>query len=111
MTLSGTLKAWTTSNWRNIEHVERMIKEGKPDEALAAMHFINHDMSDSEDWTEVGVAEVSVTFHPREDIVAKELEGLQAQLQKVRADNHMRENAILERISNLQALTYEGGDQ
>jgi UDP-N-acetylglucosamine 2-epimerase len=110
MQVTGTLKAWTTSKWRNIEHVEQMIKAGRPDEALAAMHFIDHDMSDTDEWTEVGTAEVVVTFHPREAVVAKELEGLQAQLQKVRAENQYRENAILDRISNLQALTYESGE-
>jgi len=109
--MKTTLKVWTTNRWNDITHVESLIKEGKTAEALNCLMYTNSDMSGNEDWTEVGVAEVSVTFHPREDIVAKELEGLQAQLQKVRADNHMRENAILERISNLQALTYEGGDQ
>jgi hypothetical protein len=34
------------------------------------------------------------------------LAGLKQQLEKVRADNHMRENAILDRISKLQAIEY-----
>jgi hypothetical protein len=106
MQASGTIKAWTTSKWRNIEYVEEMINKGDLAEALGSLAFINHDMSDSEDWTEVGIAEVTVTFHPRETVVAKELEGLQAQLERVRADNHMRENVILDRISKLQAITY-----
>jgi hypothetical protein len=109
--MKATLKAWTTSRWQSPSQIESLVREGKAQEALGQLMYTNSDMSDHEDWTEIGVAEVSVTFHPREEIVAKELEGLQAQLEKVRADNHMRENAILERISNLQALTYEGGDQ
>lgn len=64
-------------------------------------------MSDMDDWVEVGTAEVTVTFYPRETTLAKELDGLNSQLQKVRAENHMRENAILDRISKLQAITYE----
>lgn len=103
---TGTAKTWTTSKWRNIDHILHAVKEGKLDEAVSDMSYINHDMSGTEDWTEVGIATITVTFYPQEDIVAKELEGLNAQLQKVRADNAMRENAILDRISKLQALEY-----
>jgi hypothetical protein len=52
------------------------------------------------------MATITVTLHPRDELVAKELEGLSTQLQKVRAENHMRENAILDRISKLQALEH-----
>jgi hypothetical protein len=82
------------------------VKEGKFDDAAAEMSYLNHDMSDTDGWAEVGIATITVTFHPREELVSKELEGLNAQLQKVRADNMMRENAILDRISKLQALEY-----
>jgi outer membrane protein len=44
--------------------------------------YTNADMSDTEDWTEVGTAEVTVTFYPRDTVVAKELEGLKAQLER-----------------------------
>jgi hypothetical protein len=107
---TGTTKVWTTSQWRNVEHILHLVKEGDLDEAASGMTYINHDMSDAEGWVEVGVATITVTFHPREELVAKELEGLNTHLQKVRAENHMRENAILDRISKLQAITYDGGD-
>lgn len=103
---TGTTKVWTTSQWRNVEHILHIVKEGSFDEAASKMTYINHDMSRIEGWAEVGVATITVTFHPRDEIVAKELEGLNTQLQKVRAENHMRENAILDRISKLQALEY-----
>lgn len=103
---TGTTKVWTTSHWRNIEHILHTVKEGSFDEAASELTYINHDMSETEGWAEVGVATITVTFHPRDEIVAKELEGLNTQLQKVRAENHMRENAILDRISKLQALEY-----
>lgn len=104
--ITGTAKVWTTSKWRGIDEINHMIAEGENDEAISGMTYINHDMSDVEEWAEVGVATITVTFHPRDEIVAKELEGLNTQLQKVRAENHMRENAILDRISKLQALEY-----
>lgn len=108
ITFTGTVKAWTTSRWENIDHVLHTIKGGKLDEAASSMTYINHDMGSFEEWAEVGVATITVTLHPRDELVAKELEGLNAQLQKVRADNAMRENAILDRISKLQAIEYSG---
>jgi hypothetical protein len=106
ITFTGTTKVWTTSSWRDIDHILHIIKEGKLDEAASALTYINHDMSDNESWVEVGVATITVTFHPRDELVAKELEGLNTQLQKVRAENQQRENAILDRISKLQALEW-----
>ena len=104
--ITGTAKAWTTSKWRWIEEINHMIAEGENDEVISGLAYINHDMSGTEEWAEVGIAEITVTFYPRDTVVAKELKGLNTQLQKVRAENHMRENAILDRISKLQALEF-----
>lgn len=111
MKVSGSAKVWTTSKWSGIERINHLISEGKADEAISALTYINQDMSSCEEWTEVGVAEITVTFYPRDTVVAKELEGLKAQLEKVRAENHMRENAILDRISKLQAIEYVEAEQ
>jgi hypothetical protein len=107
---TGTTKVWTTSQWRNVDHILHLVKEGDFDEAASGMTYINHDMSCTEGWAEVGVATITVTFHNRDELVAKELDGLNTQLQKVRAENQQRENAILDRISKLQAITYDGGE-
>ena len=106
ITFTGTTKVWTTSPWRNIDHVLETVKQGHLNEATDELSFTNNDMSNVEDWVEVGVATITITFHPREKLVAKELEGLNTQLQKVRAENQQRENAILDRISKLQALEW-----
>jgi hypothetical protein len=105
---TGTVKAWTTSRWRGIDSVLHSVQGGELDEAASLMTYTNHDMSTADEWVEVGVATITVTLHPREDLVAKELEGLNTQLQNVRAENQRRENAILDRISKLQALDYVG---
>lgn len=105
---TGTVKAWTTSKWHGIESVIHSVSQGKMDEAAASLTYVNHDMSSAEEWAEVGVATVTVTLHPREIVVEKELKSLAAQLQNVRAENAMRENAILDRISKLQAIEYSG---
>lgn len=106
ITTTATLKAWTANEWDNIDRVADLTAAGEPDRALGAMVYTNHDMTSQEGWTEVGTAEITVTFHPREDLQAKELAGLHAQLQKVRAENQQRENYILDRISQLQAIEY-----
>jgi hypothetical protein len=105
---TGTVKAWTTSRWRGIDSVLHSVQSGELDEAASSMTYVNHDMSTTEDWVEVGVATITVTLYPREELVAKELEGLNNQLANVRAENQQRENAILDRISKLQALDYVG---
>jgi hypothetical protein len=55
----------------------------------------------------VGTAEVTVTLHSSDEIVQNQITALQTQLQDARAQAHLAEQAILERISKLQALTYE----
>ena len=105
---TSTTKVWTTSKWRNLDYVLDSLKEGKAEEVVSELTYINHDMSDCEGWAEIGTAEITVTLHPRDTVVEKELAGLKQQLEKVRADNHMRENAILDRISKLQAIEYVG---
>jgi hypothetical protein len=108
---TGTTKAWTTSTWHNIDHVLETVKQEHLNEAADELSFTNNNMSHIEDWTEVGIAEITVTFYPRDTVVAKELDGLNTQLQKVRAENQQRENAILDRISKLQAITYEAPEE
>lgn len=108
---TGTTKAWTTSQWRDINSLLHTVKEGKFDDAAAEMSYLNHDMSNTDGWAEVGIATITVTFYPRDELVAKELEGLNAQLQNVRAENQRRENAILDRISKLQAIAYEASEE
>jgi hypothetical protein len=106
ISFTGTAKVWTTSKWRDIDCILRTVAAGRLDEAVAEMAYINHDMSDNEGWAEVGIAEITVTLYPRDVVVEKELSGLKQQLEKVRAENHMRENAILDRISKLTALEF-----
>jgi hypothetical protein len=80
ITFIGTTKVWTTSQWRNIDHILHLVKVGELDEAANGMAYINNDMSDADGWAEVGVATITITLHPRDELVAKELEGLNTQL-------------------------------
>lgn len=62
---------------------------------------------ESKDELKIGTAVVTVTLFPKEVLHANELAALNEKLQEVRAENQKRENAILDQISKLQALTFE----
>ena len=55
----------------------------------------------------IGTATVTIELHTNDQIMAAKLEALQAQLQTVRAENQQRENAILDQISKLTAISYD----
>jgi hypothetical protein len=58
------------------------------------------------EYTLIGTATVTIELHTEDQILASQLDALKAQLQAVRAENQRRENAILDQISKLQALTF-----
>lgn len=58
-------------------------------------------------WVVIGNATVTVDFFDKAEIKSQQMDALKAQLQTVRAENQKRENAILDQISKLQALTFE----
>lgn len=55
----------------------------------------------------IGTATVTIELHTNDQIMAAKLEALQAKLQTVRAENQQRENAILDQISKLTAISYD----
>ena len=55
----------------------------------------------------IGTAVVTITLFDNAKLQEKELEILNKKLADVRAENQQRENAILDRISKLQAIGYE----
>jgi hypothetical protein len=58
-------------------------------------------------WTRVGTAEMTVTLVDDRQIIDNKVASLRAQLQKNRADAHMREQEILHNISKLLALEFD----
>jgi hypothetical protein len=59
-----------------------------------------------EGWAQIGTARVIITIDPKEKIIANRVAALHAELQTVRAENQRRENAIIDQISKLQAITF-----
>lgn len=62
---------------------------------------------DGEGYPQIGTATVTIELFSDDEITAKKLKALREQLHTVRAENQRRENAILDQISKLEALTCE----
>ena len=60
-------------------------------------------------YVRMGNCTVTIELESQDAIVQAQIDALNKQLQQVRADAHVAENAILEKISKLQALTFDGG--
>lgn len=57
-------------------------------------------------YTRVGTGEVTITMNEPDQIIGSKVESLRAELAKDRADSQMRQNALIRKISELEALTY-----
>lgn len=55
----------------------------------------------------IGEVTLTITMHSHDKIVQSQIEALNKQLQSERAESQRRQNAILDKIGKLQALTFE----
>lgn len=62
----------------------------------------------SGDYLMIGKATVTLEVIKPEEIHGKQVESLRQQLQKMRAEHQKAQNALIDQISKLEALTYEG---
>jgi len=83
------------------------LAKGNESVAAERVSFAAWDMSDV-GWIKVGTARITVELLDPKEIQHGQLAALQARLQKERADSQVRQNAILDAISKLQALEWEG---
>lgn len=56
----------------------------------------------------IGKATVTIELFKPEEITGKQVEALRQQLQTMRAEHQRAQNALISRISKLEALTFEG---
>ncbi len=104
-TFTSSCKVWLSNSGTSERDVRAHIQSGQLDRAVNTLIFYQVD-SGPASWTEVGIAEITITLRPSSDINEEQLQSLQRELQTVRAENQQRENAILQRISKLQAIEY-----
>lgn len=105
MKIESSINAFITADYKMREFLDAM-NEGNPDTAIKQLSYAGEHMIGYEGWVHVGTARVSVDVLLLEAIHMGQLDALKAELQKVRAENQQRENAILAAISKLQAIEY-----
>lgn len=105
--VTATMPAWVTHD-NAVGRVIRYVQEGKHQEAAEEMSFYTGDMDKgSNPWIRVGMAEVTVTLQSKDEMVTNQLRAVQNELDHARAEWLTKQQALLERISKLQALTNE----
>lgn len=107
MKIEIAASAYTISKYDMSRFIECM-KDGDTEQAGRHISVAQHDMTGISDWVKVGTAHITVELLDAKEIQNEQLASLQAQLQKERADSQVRQNAILDAISKLQALEWEG---
>lgn len=106
MKIETTQTAYVTSDYDMRRFMDDLSK-GETQEAANRAVLAQHDMTDS-GWTKVGTARVTIELPSIDDMQSAQLAALKAQLQKERAESQVRQNAILEAISKLTCLEWEG---
>lgn len=105
ITVTGTVRVWM-SPYVDWFRVEDMIRKGDHAQLVKSLNYSPHDMSAS-GWTEIGSAEISIRLGTQDERMSAAMESLQKQLAQERAESMQRQNAILDRISKLTAITYD----
>jgi hypothetical protein len=107
ITITATLPAWVTSS-RRVSAMLDAVKDGKHQAAAEDMYFTASEMDKGDSpWTRVGEADVTVRLFSRDELVTSQLRTLQNELDHARAEWLTKQQALLEQISKLQALTNE----
>lgn len=106
--ITATVRAWLTGTRSSLDEI---VKESDPAEAISRLGFSAYDMDEgSYPWVHIGSADITVTLMPQTELVAAQVEVLNKELQRERAESQGRQNAILDRISKLSALTFDGAE-
>ena len=103
--VNATINAWISGDWE-MDRLLTALKEGKEKNAVQSMAFAASNNMESHGWLKVGIAHVEVELLQMDQIQNQQLATLTAQLEKERAESQVRQNAILDRISKLQAIGY-----
>lgn len=104
---TATMRAWLTGTGYQLRDLQRAIAAKSDIEVIDALTFSNCDMeTGANPWVPVGTAEVTVTLESRDAVVTAALAALQRELEHERAAWLTKQQAILDRISKLQALEY-----
>ena len=99
-TITATVPAWITTSG-NIENLK-----GTPEQAVCEAYFYEHDMT-SAGWTNIGTATITLNIISTDELVQNQVSALEKQMNEVLADAQQKVNYFKDRISKLQALTFD----
>jgi len=77
---------------------------------LRSIHMADMDMA-SFGWTHVGEATVTVAMASADQIITSRVASLRTALTQDRANSQVRQNALLDQIQKLEAITYEPSEE
>lgn len=108
VTISATVGAWLSPTYTPADLLDAINNEKRKDRLVGqVIAYSNNKMDEHCNWTRVGTAEITVTLVSRDEVVSEAVKALQKQLEEERAESMQRQNAILDRISKLSALTFD----
>ncbi len=101
------LTAWMTRNESAAQIIEGIVTgERHLTEPCFTRPNAKFDQG-NEPWLKIGTAEIVVTMTPPNNLAAEEIRALQRSLDAMRAQHQLAQQALLNRISKLQALTLQ----
>ena len=106
MKIETTINVYAYGDYEVGKFVDAMQK-GDTESAAARLSYTHTALRGAE-WIKVGTAKLTAEILPADVIHDSRLAALKAELEKERAESQMKQNAILDRISKLQALEWEG---
>ena len=102
-TITATVPAWIG---KHSGLGPQTLANGSEEEIVNGLTFVTFDML-SCGYTLAGTAEIKVTLVDTDTLITNRVEMLRQELSQHRAEAHVKENAILEQINNLLAITYK----
>jgi hypothetical protein len=111
ITVTATVSVWLNNSEYSRSRPQDLVaalERGDPLAVVNAVAFYGPaDKEKFSDCIKVGVADITMRLISRDEQTRMALEGLNEQLQKLRAAYQERQQEILTQISKLQAITFE----
>lgn len=102
-TITATVPAWITNQWTTLDSLSKCSAE----RVVSDIAFYKPNGSAPDGWVKVGMAEVTVTFDAREQVVSNQVAMLRAAKQKVQADAELALNQLEGQIQSLLCLEHK----
>lgn len=99
-TITATLPAWLP------DHVDASVLQMNSERIASNLFFCDTEMSGS-GWTRVGKADITIRLVGEDELVQGQIAALEKQRTAVLAEAQEKCNYINDRISKLQALTFD----